>query len=151
MELKVLAVPDCPNVVLLEQRLAQVTEGRRDVTVSRQVIADQGQADRWGMHGSPTILVDGTDPFAEEGEPASLSCRLYQDGNGQVDGAPSVSQLRRAIGEAGRPMDEEAIAILHVTEEPPYGCELELRDPDGNRLRISVIQHKEILGSLMSS
>jgi hypothetical protein len=100
MDLTVLAVPDCPNVMLLEQRLAQVIEDRRDVTVSRQVIADQDEAARWEMHGSPTILVDGIDPFAEPGEPASLSCRLYRDGNGQVDGAPSVSQLRQAIGEA---------------------------------------------------
>ena len=52
------------------------------------------------MHGSPTILVDGIDPFAEPGQPASVSCRLYRHGNGQVDGAPSVSQLRQAIGEA---------------------------------------------------
>lgn len=29
------------------------------------------------------------------------------------------------VAEFGRP-----------TREPPYGCELELRDPDGNRLRI---------------
>jgi hypothetical protein len=100
MDLTVLAVPDCPNVILLEQRLAQVIEGRRDVTVSRQVIADQGEADRWQMHGSPTILVEGTDPFAEPGEPASLSCRLYLDGHGHVGGAPSVSQLRQAIDEA---------------------------------------------------
>jgi hypothetical protein len=86
MDLTVLAVPDCPNVVLLEQRLAQAVEGRRDVTASRQVIADQDEAARWEMHGSPTILVDGTDPFAEPGEPASVSCRLYRDGNSQVDG-----------------------------------------------------------------
>jgi len=101
MDLTVLAVPDCPNVTLLEQRLAQAIEGRRDVTVSRQVIADHGEADRWGMHGSPTLLVDGSDPFAEPGEPASVSCRLYRDGNGQVDGAPSVSQLLQAIDAAG--------------------------------------------------
>jgi hypothetical protein len=99
MDLKVLAVPDCPNVVLLEERLAQVLQGRRDVTVSRQVIADQDEAARQGMHGSPTILVDGKDPFAEPGQPASVSCRLYRDSGGQVDGAPSVSQLRRALGE----------------------------------------------------
>ena len=100
MDLTVLAVPDCPNVMLLEARLAQVLEGRREVTVSRQVIADQDEAARMGMHGSPTILVDGIDPFAEPGELASVSCRLYRDSDGNVDGAPSVSQLRQAIADA---------------------------------------------------
>jgi hypothetical protein len=100
MDLTVLAVPDYPNVMLLEERLAQVLEGRRDVTVSRQVIADQDEAARRGMPGSPTILVDGIDPFAEPGQPASVSCRLCRDGGGQVDGAPSASQLRQAIGGA---------------------------------------------------
>jgi Alkylmercury lyase len=96
----VLAVPGCPNVMLLEERLAQVLEGRDDVSVSRLMIADQDEAARRGMHGSPTILVDGTDPFAEPGRAASVSCRLYRDGDGQVEGAPSVSQLRQAIAEA---------------------------------------------------
>src|ERR1022692_4149514 len=100
MDLTVLAGPDCPNVMLREEPLAQVLEGRRDVTVSRQVIADEDDAASRGMHGSPTILVDGIDPFAEPGQPASVSCRLYRDGGGQVDGAPSVSQLRQAIGGA---------------------------------------------------
>ena len=100
MHVTVLAVPDCPNVMLLEERLAQVLQGRRDVTVSRQVIPDQGEAARRGMHGSPTILVDGVDPFAGRGQPASVSCRLYRDGDGQADGAPSVSQLRQAIAAA---------------------------------------------------
>ena len=71
MDLTVLAVPDCPNVVLLDERLAQVLEGRRDVSVSQQVIAGQDEAARRGMHGSPTILVDGVDTFAEPGQSAS--------------------------------------------------------------------------------
>lgn len=100
MDLTVLAVPDCPNVMLLEERLAQVLEGRRDVTVSRQVITDEDAAVSWGMHGSPTILADGIDPFAEPGQPASLSCRLYRGGGGLVEGAPSVRQLRQAVGHA---------------------------------------------------
>lgn len=37
-----------------------------------------------------------------------------------------VSDTDPVIAEFGRPADE-----------PPYGCEIELRDPDGNRLRIS--------------
>ena len=37
-----------------------------------------------------------------------------------------VRDIDAVLAEFGRP-----------EEEPPYGCELELRDPDGNRLRIS--------------
>jgi hypothetical protein len=86
-------VPDCPNVKLLEERLAQVLGGRQDVTVSRQVIADQDEAARRGMHGSPTILVDGVDPFAGPGQSASVSCRLYRDGDSQLDGAVEATEL----------------------------------------------------------
>jgi hypothetical protein len=100
MDLTVLAVPGCPNVMLLEERLAQMIEGRRDVTVSRQVITDEDAAASWGMHGSPTLLVDGIDPFAEPEPQTSVSCRLYRDGSGRADGAPSVSHLRQAIGGA---------------------------------------------------
>jgi hypothetical protein len=99
MRVLVLAVPDCPNAALLEERLAQVLEGRRDVLVSRQVLHDEQEAARQGMHGSPTILVDGRDPFAESGQSGTLSCRLYRDSDGRAGGAPSVSQLRQVIGE----------------------------------------------------
>jgi catechol 2,3-dioxygenase-like lactoylglutathione lyase family enzyme len=37
-----------------------------------------------------------------------------------------VNDIDAVVAEFGRPEDE-----------PPYGCEFELRDPDGNRLRIS--------------
>jgi hypothetical protein len=95
VRLIVLAVPDCPNVKLLDQRLAQVLEGRRDITVSWHVVGDQDEAARRGMHGSPTILVGGIDPFAEPGQQASVSCRLYRDSEGRADGArPSASSAR---------------------------------------------------------
>jgi hypothetical protein len=97
VHLTVLAVPDCPSVKLLEQRLTQVLQDRRDVTVSRHTIDDHDLAARRGMHGSPTILIDGIDPFAEPGLPASVSCRLHRHGHGQPDGAPSVRHLRQAI------------------------------------------------------
>jgi len=50
-----------------------------------------------GLHGSPTVLVDGTDPFAAPGQRASMSCRLYDNGPGRLEGAPSVGRLRQAI------------------------------------------------------
>jgi hypothetical protein len=98
MHLAVLAVPDCPNVRLLEQRLMEALGERRDITVSRHEIGDQDQATRRGMNGSPTLLVDGIDPFAGRGQHASVSCRLYRDGHGKTGGAPSIRQLREAIG-----------------------------------------------------
>jgi hypothetical protein len=100
MQLTVLAVPDCPNTRVLEDRLAAVLHDQAGVSVSRQVIADEREAARWGMHGSPTLLIDGIDPFAESGQPPSLSCRLYRDDDGQASGAPSESKLRQVIERA---------------------------------------------------
>jgi hypothetical protein len=96
MELTVLAVPDCPNALALEQRLA----GRTDVTVTRRVIADLAEAARWGMHGSPTLLVDGRDPFAVPGTVPAVACRLYRGDNGRVEGAPAVPAPRRVLEQA---------------------------------------------------
>jgi hypothetical protein len=64
MQLMVLAVPECPNAPVLSDRLAAALDGRAGASVSHQVISDEGEAVRWGMHGSPTLLIDGVDPFA---------------------------------------------------------------------------------------
>jgi hypothetical protein len=100
MHLTVLAVPDCPNAPVLEERLADVVDGRAGVSVSLEVISDEAAAARWGMHGSPTLLIDGADPFAEPGQPPSMSCRLYRDDHGKTGGAPPVGQLHRLIDRA---------------------------------------------------
>ncbi len=86
----------------LDERLAVVLVGRRDVSVIRRVILDEEQAARFGMRGSPTLLVDGADPFAAPGTPPSVSCRIYRGPEGRAEGAPSVAELRRALAEAGR-------------------------------------------------
>jgi hypothetical protein len=110
MHVTVLAMPGCPHLPVLEERLAEALGGLPAVTVSRQVIATEDEAARRGMHGSPTILIDGLDPFAGPGQPASVSCRLYSDSDGQTGGAPSVSQLLRALTTAAG--GEEAAAGL---------------------------------------
>jgi hypothetical protein len=100
MHLTVLAVPGCPNVPVLKDRLAAVLVGRAGASVSHQVISDEDEAARWCMRGSPTLLIDGVDPFAEPGQPPGMSCRLYRDDDGRTSGAPSVGQLRHAIEQA---------------------------------------------------
>lgn len=94
VELTVLAVPDCPNEPVLLERLAEVLADYPGATVTRTVITDAAAAARHGMHGSPTLLVNGTGPFAMKDAPAGLSCRLYR---GQDGGAPSVAALREAL------------------------------------------------------
>jgi hypothetical protein len=64
VRLQILHVPDCPNVAVLAARLDEVLAGRVDVEVEQRVVADQDEAGAAGMTGSPTLLVDGTDPFA---------------------------------------------------------------------------------------
>lgn len=97
MELTVLTVPDCPNALVLDERLAAVLADRADVSVVRRVIEDDGDAARFGMRGSPTLLIDGVDPFAEPGVPASVSCRLYRNEDSLAQGVPSVAALRQAL------------------------------------------------------
>ena len=65
-------MPGCPNAPALSGLLAAVVDGQAGVSVSHQVICDEEEAARWAMHGSPTLLIDGVDPFAEPGQPPSM-------------------------------------------------------------------------------
>ncbi|HEX4811537.1 MAG TPA: alkylmercury lyase family protein [Nonomuraea sp.] len=105
MELVVVTVPDCPNAPMLEARLAQAlaeTGAAAEATITRRTATDAGQAARWQMRGSPTLLIDGRDPFADPAMSTGLACRMYRDEQGRIEGAPSVAALvaalRRALG-----------------------------------------------------
>jgi hypothetical protein len=50
-----------------------------------------------GFLGSPTILIDGTDPFADGEEEVGLSCRVYRRRDGRVSPTPDPEQLREAL------------------------------------------------------
>jgi hypothetical protein len=97
MELVVLSVPGCPNVALLDEQLAVLLIGRDDVQLVHRQISDLNQANREGMHGSPTLLVDGTDPFAGPDAAPSVSCRLFPDDRGHLQRSPSSAALAAAL------------------------------------------------------
>jgi hypothetical protein len=101
MELTLLTVPGCPHAAAFEERLAAALAGHPDAVVRRREVADERQAANAGMHGSPTLLIDGVDPFAGPDQAPSLSCRLYRDEAGRTAGAPSVQALRQALAAAG--------------------------------------------------
>ncbi|MGH3763913.1 MAG: organomercurial lyase [Pseudonocardiaceae bacterium] len=114
MKLEILQVPGCPNVALLEERLDQALAGH-GVRVERThcVVTDLDAAAAVGMTGSPTLLVDGIDPFGELSLAPSVSCRLYRDEDGRVQGTPSMAALRRILGRAAA--DEELTACVDAS------------------------------------
>lgn len=99
MRITVLTIPECPNAPLAQERVTAALDGRA-AEVQLVEVRDQAEAARWGMTGSPTVLLDGVDPFANAGSEPSVSCRVYRGAAGAADGAPSVAALRQALDEA---------------------------------------------------
>ena len=99
MDVTLLYFDDCPNWKIADQRLAAAAADRADITVTRCRVETIEETERVGFHGSPSILVDGVDAFAEPGAGVGLSCRVYRTPDG-LAGAPTVEQLRAALGVA---------------------------------------------------
>ena len=100
MELTLLTVPACPNAALFGERLAVALASQPDMVVRRRQISDEREAAEAGMRGSPTLLIDGVDPFGAPGQQPSLSCRLYRDPTGHADGAPPLDALQEVLEQA---------------------------------------------------
>jgi len=86
----------CPHWKLAEERVRKALRdlSRENVTVEHQLIDSPGMAERVAFRGSPTILIDGRDPFATGAEPVGLTCRVFPTEEGP-QGAPTEAQLRR--------------------------------------------------------
>jgi hypothetical protein len=54
------------------------------------------QAQELSFRGSPTVLVNGHDPFADPSAPVGLACRVYPTATG-LAGAPSVAELAAVL------------------------------------------------------
>ena len=101
MDIEIRYFDDCPNwqdTTQLVRRL--VNDEGIDADLSLREVATQEEAEALRFLGSPTILVDGEDPFAVEDAPIGLSCRIYMTEDGMA-GSPSETQLR-AVLDAGR-------------------------------------------------
>jgi len=97
VQIDILHVPDCPNLGVARSRVQTALERARIEAAVRELeVGSIGAAARTGMPGSPTILVDGTDPFVQAHANPSVACRLYRTEEG-LDGAPSVEQLTEAF------------------------------------------------------
>ncbi len=99
MEITLQYFDGCPNWEVLDHRIAEALHGRTDASIIRQRVGTTEEAVRLGFHGSPTILIDGIDPFAEPSAPVGLACRVFRTPNG-LAGSPTLEQLHAAFSEA---------------------------------------------------
>lgn len=101
MDVRLLVVPQCPHENAAAQLLRTGLDdvGLAQVMATTVVISDEQQAAREGFPGSPTITIDGVDPFAEPGRPTALACRMYRTSAG-LSGTPDHSALHDAVKRA---------------------------------------------------
>ena len=95
MKLELLYVNDCPNWKIAAERLDNVAGGRGR-RVERRLVTTPEAAEAARFRGSPTILVDGKDPFASGDEPFGLACRVYRTPDGPA-GSPTTEQLEAIL------------------------------------------------------
>lgn len=98
MEIVIRHIEECPNLDTAEERVRTALRavGVVDATLRRELVRDLSDTERLGFIGSPTIVIDGVDPFADHAAVVALACRLYQSPTGP-GGAPSVEELELAI------------------------------------------------------
>ena len=97
MDVTLLYFDDCPNWRVTAAHLGVLEAEREDLRISRRLVTTPEEAEATGFRGSPSVLIDGVDPFAEPDAPVGLACRAYQTPEGPA-GSPTLDQLREALG-----------------------------------------------------
>jgi hypothetical protein len=101
VDVTVLYFAECPNwQTALERVSAAAGRTGVQIRVSTREVTSTENAELLGFTGSPTILVDGADPFARPGAVPALACRMYPNSAG-LDGSPSVDQLADVLTALG--------------------------------------------------
>lgn len=95
VQVTLLYFDDCPNWQATYRQLETFAD-ELGFDLERRQVTTPEDADRLTSRGSPTILVDGDDPFATGNEPVGLACRVYVTDAG-LAGAPTEQQLREAV------------------------------------------------------
>lgn len=89
----------CPNWQITDAHLRQLSRVHQ-IEVDYELIDSIEKAEEAGFRGSPTVLIEGVDPFSKKEAPVGLACRIYQTDDGPV-GSPTLRQLQDALLSAG--------------------------------------------------
>ena len=86
----------CPNWMEVDRAIGLLAD-ELGFDLSYRRVETPEEAELMSFRGSPTIVVDGVDPFAAGGDGVGLSCRIYQTPQGPA-GKPTPDQLRAVLG-----------------------------------------------------
>jgi hypothetical protein len=105
VDVEVRFVDGCPNLAVTRQRLVRALDaiGRGDIDIRLRMVRTDAEAAELGFTGSPTILIDGSDPLPDPHAIVGLSCRLYWAADG-ASGSPTIEQLTAALAHCGPTM-----------------------------------------------
>lgn len=95
MDVTLLYFDGCPSWQTADRRLRELAN-EYGFDLGYRKVETAATAKELSFHGSPTVLVDGRDPFAQGDEPVGLSCRIYQTPDGPA-GSPTLDQLRSVL------------------------------------------------------
>ena len=98
MDITLLYFEDCPNWKIAEGHLRVLAQEAPDLRISHHLVDTPDEAERVGFRGSPSILLEGVDVFADPDGAVGLSCRVYQTPAGPA-GSPTLDQLREALAD----------------------------------------------------
>lgn len=98
MEIRLQYFEGCPHWQTVHDRLRDALreEGMAGVEPVLERVETAEDAERLRFIGSPTILVDGRDPFAKAAATFGLTCRVYETPDG-LAGSPTPEQVREAL------------------------------------------------------
>jgi hypothetical protein len=99
MDLTLQYFEGCPNWKTTNRHLMQLRVEGFDLSVGYELVDSHEMAIEKGFRGSPTVLIDGVDPFADPDAPVGLACRIYRTEHGPA-GSPTLDVLREAISSA---------------------------------------------------
>ena len=100
MEVTVLYFDGCPHWRDADANVrAALDQSGVAAELRSQRVESADDAQRLRFPGSPTVLIDGIDPFGEPAASFGLSCRLYSTPNG-LSGVPTIEQIRVALASA---------------------------------------------------
>jgi hypothetical protein len=99
MRVELLWWEGCPSTPEALEDLKRVLRDEGvDAEVQMVEVRSDEQARAERFPGSPTIRFDGREAIpAEDGEPASLTCRVYRLRDGRVSPTPDIEDLRDAL------------------------------------------------------